>query len=232
MRSHTTSIIIRFAVAAAMAAGFSTLASAESPVGDFAHYDLDRNPSRTTSMIMAGKFDVTVDAYIPDHQDGPSYESSLEYDFNVQMVGRKKGSEKMMVPADYFEPDFLQNLRDTGRYDGAGFKVRHEGYMDARNMDGSLYSHCDKILIYDIETTAMQCSVAGEAAGFINIARDLIRMAAQSQLGVTGDVEDLQVRAAIYPGVPVLGAVKLDVSGIVSGFRFKAGADYKAGFED
>lgn len=231
MKLQLTGNLMRFAAAVISVVGLTSVASAQSPVGDFAHYDLDRNPARTTSMILAGKFDVTVDAYVPDHADGPAYETSLEYDFNVQMVGRKKGAEKMMVPADYFEPDFLQNLRDTGRYDGAGFKVRHEGYVDARTIDGTLYANCDKILIYDIQTAAMQSSMANGAGRFLAVARDLIAMAARSQLGVSGDVQDLQVRAAIYPGVPVLGAVKLDISGIVSGFRFKAGADYKVTLE-
>jgi hypothetical protein len=40
-------------------------------------------------------------------------------------------------------------------------------------------------------------------------------------------VEDLQIRAHIYAGVPVLSAVKLDLSGVVQGMPAKAGFDYK-----
>ncbi len=65
-----------------------------------------------------------------------------------------------------------------------------------------------------------------------NLAHDLIAMAAKSEIGTEEDVEDLQIRAAIFAGVPVLGAVKLDVSGIVSGFSFKAGADIKTAADE
>lgn len=200
-------------------------ARAQSPVGEQAHYDLDRNPARTTSMIRSGVLDVSVDAYVPGYKNGPAFESSLTYDFNVQMVGRKTGTEKVMVPAEYFSSEFMENLRANGSYTGPDFKIRHDGYVDARTLDGNLYPHCDNILIYDINTVA----ASGELAGLFRIARDLIASAAQSALGVREDVENLQVRAAIYPGVPVLGAVKLDVSGVVSGFNIKAGGDYKVG---
>ncbi len=200
-----------------------------SPVGDRAHYDLDRSASRTTSMILSGKVDVSVDAYVPDHKSGAAYESSMTYDFNVQMVGRKTGTEKVMVPADYFSPEFMANLRANGSYVGPDFKVRHEGYVDARNMDGNFYPHCDKILIYDVKTYGID----NELSGLFKIARDLVSMAAQSLLGTrSDDVEDLKVRAAIFAGVPVLGAVKLDVSGIVSGMNVKAGGDFKAGADE
>ncbi|MEY4630976.1 MAG: hypothetical protein RIQ81_1096 [Pseudomonadota bacterium] len=204
---------------------FTGMALAQSPVGERAHYDLDRNPARTTSMIRSGVVDVSVDAYVPGYKNGPSFESSLNYDFNIQMVGRKTGTEKVMVPAEYFSPEFMENLRATGSYTGPDFKIRHEGFLDARTIDGNLYPHCDNILIYDVNTFAAN----SELSAIFRIANDLITSAAQAALGVRGDVENLQVRAAIYEGVPVLGAVKLDVSGIVSGFSFKAGGDYKVG---
>ena len=42
------------------------------------------------------------------------------------------------------------------------------------------------------------------------------------------DVDDLEITAQVTPGVPVLGAVKLDVSGRYRGIPLKAGADYLA----
>jgi len=218
MRFDASRTIFSLAVAALVSAQVAFA----SPVGDRAHYDLDRNPSRTSSMIMSGKVDVTVDAYVPGHKSGPAYESSMAYDFNVQMVGRKQGSQKVMVPAEYFSPEFMKNLRANGSFIGPDFKVRHEGFVDARTMDGNFYPHCDKILIYDVKTFSAE-------GGLFSVARDILSMAAESRLGTRQDVENLQVRAAIYEGVPVLGAVKLDVSGIVSGFNVKAGGDFKAG---
>ncbi len=224
MRAQFSNIVRSVAFAVAMV---STSLQA-SPVGEVAHYDLDRSSARTTSMILSGKVDVSVDAYVPGHKSGPAYESSMTYDFNIQMVGRKTGTNKVMVPAEYFTPEFMQSLRTNGSYVGADFKVRHEGYVDARNMDGNFYPHCDKILIYDVKTSALQ----GGFSGMFNLAHDLIAMAAKSEIGTEEDVEDLQIRAAIFAGVPVLGAVKLDVSGIVSGFSFKAGADIKTAADE
>lgn len=228
MRFDISRTIFSPILAGAVATLVSATAALASPVGDRAHYDLDRNPSRTSSMIMSGKVDVTVDAYVPGHKSGPAYESSLAYDFNVQMVGRKQGSQKVMVPAEYFSPEFMKNLRASGSFIGPDFKVRHEGYVDARTMDGNFYPHCDKILIYDVKTY----SAESQLGGLFTVARDMLSMAAESRLGTRQDVENLQVRAAIFEGVPVLGAVKLDVSGIVSGFNVKAGGDYKAGADE
>ena len=42
------------------------------------------------------------------------------------------------------------------------------------------------------------------------------------------DVEDLEITTQVSPGVPVLGAVKLDVSGRYRRIPLKAGADYLA----
>jgi hypothetical protein len=229
MKAHFLPAVFGLAMACFLA--FSGTSLAESPVGDRALYELDRNSSRTTSMITSGKVDVSVDAYVPGYKNGPAFESSVNYDFNIQLVGRKTGSEKIMVPAEYFSPEFMENLRTNGSYVGPDFKIRHEGYVDARTLDGNFYPHCDKILIYDVQT-ASPASGNSDLAGLFRIAGDLISAAAQATLGVRSDIENLQVRAALYQGVPVLGAVKLDVSGIVSGFSFKAGGDYKATLDE
>lgn len=41
------------------------------------------------------------------------------------------------------------------------------------------------------------------------------------------EIQNLKVLAHIYPGIPVLSAVQIDISGKYEGMNIKAGADYK-----
>jgi hypothetical protein len=111
----------------------------------------------------------------------------------------------------------MSNLRQNGTYETPDYKMRHEGYADVRNLDGSVYPNCDKILIYDVKIPdkhKLEQIIYG-AAGLNPTAMG------------NPPVEDLQIRAHIYAGVPVLSAVKLDLSGVVQGMPAKAGFDYK-----
>jgi hypothetical protein len=40
-------------------------------------------------------------------------------------------------------------------------------------------------------------------------------------------IENVQLHAYIYPDIPAMGAVKVDISGKVNGVTAKAGFDYK-----
>jgi hypothetical protein len=160
--------------------------------------------------------DATVTMALPNHPDGPAYETSLDYDFVLQFIGRRQGNETMAVPAAYFTPEFMTELRRTGQYQTPQFKVRHRGYAHARNMDGNVYSNCDKIEIYDIQ----------QASPAADLARQLLRT--DAGMPEFAEIEDLVILAHVKEGMPVLGAVKLDVSGVYEGVRVKAGADYEA----
>jgi hypothetical protein len=188
------------------------------PIGEFADYKVDRNSSRTTSMIQSGTMKAEVTNFIPDHADGPSYEARIDYTFKIQMMGTRTGTEIVTVPEVYFTPEFMQDLRTNGSYVSDSFKVQHQGYADVRTMDGGVYPHCDKIRIYDVQ------SEIAATVPMINVARQLLGPTGQQP---DGDFEDMEIIAHIKEGLPVLGAAKIDVSGLYQNMRVKAGADYE-----
>jgi hypothetical protein len=192
-------------------------AAPRDPIGEKANYQLDKNGSRTTSMVSSGSAKASVTEFIPDHDQGPSYNVNLDYDITVQFYGRQTGTAKWAFAEEFFDTTFMANLRENGTYETPDYKMRHEGYADVRNLDGSVYPHCDKVLIYDVKIPdkhKLEQIIYG-AAGFNPTAMG------------NPPVEDLQIRAHIYAGVPVLSAVKLDLSGVVQGMPAKAGFDYK-----
>jgi hypothetical protein len=192
-------------------------AASRDPLGERAPYQLDKARARTTSMIESGSAEAIVTEYLPNHERGPSYNIDLNYDFVVQFYGHQKGTSKWVFAKEFFEPAFMANLRATGSYITPDYKIRHEGYADAQNKDGILYPHCDVILIYDVvipeEKNAIS-SILEAAAGMNPNAKD------------NPQIEDLKIRAHIFAATPVLGAVKLDLSGVTQGMSVKAGFDY------
>ena len=187
------------------------------PIGENLNYQLDKNGARTTSMIQSGAATATVTEFIPEHQQGPSYNVNLDYDFVVQYYGRQKGSTKWAFAQEFFDPDFLVKLRETGLYETPDYKIRHEGFADARNLDGNFYPNCDKILIYDVKIPE-----ATQIAPILYAAAGVDPNAVAKP-----PIENLKIRAHLFAGIPVLGAVKLDLSGVVQGMNAKAGFDYK-----
>ena len=192
-------------------------AASRDPLGERAPYQLDKSRARTTSMIESGSADAVVTEYLPNHERGPSYNVDLNYDFVVQFYGHQKGTSKWAFSKEFFEPGFMENLRATGSYVTPDYKIRHEGYADAQNKDGVLYPHCDVILIYDV--------VIPEGKNAIS---SILEAAAGMNPNAKGNpqIEDLKIRAHIFAATPVLGAVKLDLSGVTQGMNVKAGFDY------
>jgi hypothetical protein len=193
----------------------ASVAYSRDPIGETAPYLLDKNPSRTTSMIQSGSALATVTQFLPDHANGPSYDVSLDYDFNIQFYGRQKGTTKWAFPQEFFEPRFMERLRQTGSYETPDYKIRHEGFADARNPDGGVYPRCDKILIYDVRIPELFAPFLYAAAGFGPGEVD------------NPQLEDLKIRGHMFSTVPVLGAAKLDLSAKVQGMNVKAGFDYR-----
>jgi hypothetical protein len=195
----------------------SALAQAtRDPVGESAYYVVDRASSRTSSLVLSGNLTATIAQYNPDAEP-PTYDANIDYTLKLQFLGTRTGSIAMSVDEAYFSTDFLEKLRADGEFVGAKFKVRHLGYADARTKDGHTYPNCDKVLIYDIDTSS------SGSAPFLGLATSLL-----ARSGVAGEeLEDLQITAHIAPDVPVLGAVKLDVAGKYQGTSVRAGADYQ-----
>jgi hypothetical protein len=194
----------------ALASDFAGANLSHDPSGESAYYVIERNNQRTSSMIRSGEMTATVGAYLPTDPAGPSFDVRIDYVMSVQIIGTQRGTKTMPVPEEYFTARFMEDLRASGQYDGPTFKVRHLGYADARNMDGAFYPNCDKVLIYDIEDASV--------SPLTSLAASMFR----------AEIENMEIIAHIKGGIPVLGAVKLDVSGDYSGQAIKAGADYQA----
>lgn len=190
------------------------------PVGEYAYYKLDRNGARTSGMFTRGEFETKVTHELLN-ENGKVFQVKLDYSLTVQFMGTQTGSELIDVPAEYFSEEFLQQIRQTGTYETEDFKVRHMGFADARNMDGEFYANCDKLLFYDIETS--------QSSGMRGMLFKGVQ-AAYADAGFVpptdGDIENLKLLVHVKYGLPVLGGVKLDVSGVYRGMNLKAGADY------
>jgi hypothetical protein len=189
---------------------------ARDPIGEMADYKVDRASARTSGMIQSGNMKAVVNSYQPDHPDGPSYNVQIDYTLRIQFLGTRTGTQVVTVPETYFSPEFMQDLRSNGEYISDSFKVQHLGYADARNMDGGVYSNCDKIKIYDVQKIDN---------GLTRMADDILK--ASERIEPKAGIEDMVIVAHIKEGLPVLGAAKIDVSGVYDGVRVKAGADYE-----
>jgi len=189
------------------------------PISEKAQYKVDLDRRRTSSMIKGGSFDALVAGASVSVEN--SYQVDLNYKFRIFLQGTTEGTEQIDIDAEYFTEEFLVSLRDQQEYQGQKFKVRHLGFGDARNLDGGYYPNCDILLFYDIDTS--QSSYFEYL--FKKIAIEQLKKSG-TEVSLNGEIEDLKVKAYIKYGVPVLGAVKLDVSGLYNGMSVKAGADY------
>ena len=180
-------------------------AYAESIVGQTADYILDKDPKRTMSMIKSGTVKATIRNFLPASQ---RYEVDIAYKMNVSLMGIYEGSQSNPFEKEFFTPEFLENLRKNGFYNGAYFKAKHRGYADTKTLNGKFYKHCDVVFLYDLQ----------EPPPLLDGIADI--------LGIRGGMQDMTALVHIYPGIPVLGAVKIDVAGKYSGMKIKAGGDY------
>lgn len=183
----------------ALAIAGSAFGDQRDPLGERADYKVDRSSSRTSSMFTGGSLEAVITEALPDNGNGPAHRTKIDWTLKVQVIGNQSGSRDVKVPDVYFSPEFLDELRIKGTYEGPDFKLKHMGFGDAHNMDGAFYPNCDKILIYDMP----------------NVAR------------ANADIDDLEILAHVQYGIPVLGAVKMDIKGKFRGQRIKVGADYK-----
>lgn len=207
--------MIKSVVASLLSVIFSVHALADAPVGEKANYQLDRRRSRTTPSITGGHAVAEVMAFFPDSANGPEYEVRLDYTITAIGVGTEEGVEIIDVPEEFFTPAFMVKLRAKGELHYPDFKIRHLGYEDARTMQGRFYPNCDKIRIFDINTES---------------ATALVQTMKALALQATGvKIEKLDITSWMAPGVPVINAAKLDISGVVEPkIYLKAGLDYVA----
>jgi hypothetical protein len=195
----------------ALGSAGSLVAGPRDPSGESASYTLDHDSARTSSEIESGTMTATVGAHT-DGTDGPAYDVDVNYDFDIVFVGKESGTKTVGVPDEYFTPEFAARLRATGHYESPKFKIDYLGQENATTLDGHTYPGCDRIKIYDIKDTAPVRAIA----------------AAMLRVPQLSSIENLVILGDIYQGVPVLGAVKLDVSGDYEGMHLIAGGDYVA----
>ena len=185
----------------------------DDPIGEAADYQLDNDSSRTSSMIRSGTMGATVTGELPEEEGQRVYEVTLDYDLNIRWMGRQQGSCLLPVRQEFFTDAFLERLRAGEIYESPYFKAVHQGFGDARNLDGNFYENCDKVFLYDVDPSLCEMLMSNLAG---------------SDDDISPYLEDVEITVHMHPAAPVVGAVKIDMSGRHSGFDFKAGGDFVA----
>ncbi len=195
------------------------------PIGESAFYRIVKDRARTSNLIKSGEFNAEVVRHIPDREEGPAYEVKMDYVFDVMWMGRREGSETVVVDEFYFAPEFIEELRRTGHYENSDMKIDHQGYESFTNSDGRHYQNADVLKLYDIDTKSKKT--------LILYARHIIKKVAIAKailegrdVKANGEVENLEVVIRRVDDIEVLGAARIDISGDYQGMHIIAGGDY------
>lgn len=212
MRLFTISILLWGALG-----NHAARAEARVPVGESAHYQLDRARARSSILLRSGTMDLSIDSFDSETGEQGAFRGRVAYAVTVRLIGSRSGSEGFELPFEFLQPDFIEHLRTVKDISiNDDFKVRHLGQFDVTNKDGGHYQRCDKVKIYDI-------------AAVNHIQRFLLPLlAAQkgNRLDPGDDIQDVEVILHLSTEVPGVGAAKIDVSGRARGLALKAGFDY------
>jgi hypothetical protein len=200
------------------------LAENRDPIGEQAPYRVDTSRDRTSSMVNSGTMATRV-VGPSESENVDGYNIELGYDIDVSWVGRQQGTEKVDIAAEYFTQDFLEELRRRGSYESPEFKIKHQGLATVTNLDGRTYVGCHKLLFYDID--AKKDSKLSKLFESLFRAEMFKQSPNSPSHGIVSDIEDLKILTHVKYGEPVLGAVKLDVSGTYKGMFLKLGGDYQ-----
>jgi hypothetical protein len=188
----------------------SLVASKRDPLSEVANYQLDKNSSRTTSIVKDGAISMSVVPEAP-------YKLKINYRLKLSIGGNRQGNLIMQLPDGFFSDDFVARLRQVKHLETPSLKIDHIGFADASTLDGHVYPNCDMVKIYDIVPSS-------ETAALFR----LLKVVSGNELAAEEDFKDVSLVGAIYPGVPVLGAVKFDLAGKYMGVSVRAGGDYVA----
>lgn len=189
---------------------FAALAVAASPafadpIGENMSYTL--NKSRSHRFIKSGIVNHTVKS-----QTGDAYSTEMYCKFDVTFVGKKEGTGTMPFMNESFEPQWIETLRTGEVYVGPGYKVVHTGYGNARSAGGRVFENCDRLRIYDIDTSNACIQVLFQSLGN------------GPQQSVDNSVEMI---AHVKSGYPILGFVQLDLILFNGNSRYDVGLDLK-----
>ena len=216
--------ILKVTVALSFMVASLGLAENRDPIGEQAPYRVDTRGDRTSSMVKSGTMSTRV-AGPSESENVEGYNVELGYNIDVSWVGRQQGTEKVDIAAEFFTQEFLEDLRRRGTYESPEFKIKHQGIATVTNMDGRTYVGCHKLLFYDID--AKKNSKSSQLFASLFRAEALKQSPNGPTDAVVSDIEDLKILAHVKYGEPVLGAVKLDVSGTYKGMFLKLGGDYQ-----
>lgn len=196
-------------------------AVATKPLGEKALYKLDRNRIRTSAIITKGEIHFTMSEFITTDSEYGVYKSSYEYDFNILMSGRQSGVGSAMLPAEFYDAEFMKKLREDKEITTPDYKVKFIAQEDI-TLNNRVYSQCDKILLYDIKTD----EVKGKPLQ--KLLKGMLQAMGNKEPVFSGllDIKDLKLQLYLHPDVPSLGAVKADISGIVRNLDIRVGLDY------
>jgi len=187
-----------------------TPAPAPSPVGQAASYEVDtKTPGRTSSAVQDGT--VTVKVTGQDASNG-AYVTQITYSLDVTLLGHQQGSQNVDIPADFYGSQFLSQLVANGSYSTSYFTATYEGLANATTLDGHTYTGCYKVLLNNFQAPSTLQAMTDSFVGFTG--------------GGASSISNLQATVLIQPGIPVLGAVTIDLSFSAGTQAFKVGADY------
>jgi hypothetical protein len=212
------------AAAILTSATLSLGAERRDPMGELANFYLDKDSARTSSMVTAGTIVSSVDDKTVNPNTGEiKYVVNFNYDITLKVLGNFADYFAMSLPDSFFTPAFMEKLRTEGAYNSPDFKIRHEGRKDVQTLDGTRYAQTDVVMVSDIKFDSFRnpeglVRLLAASAGL-----DPLNFSVEKGLPMT----DLKIRMYIYPNIPALGAVKMDLTGKIQGIPTKSGFDYK-----
>lgn len=200
----------------------SVTAFARNPVGEFAEYKLDKNGHRTSSILRSGDLKFTVVSETSDAYN-------VKFDYKVRVLGKRyEGEKEQKVAREYFDSEFMSRLKKEGELNQGQYKIKYLGTEDVKTIFNIQYPGCDKIFLYDFQKLFERDEDVLESEIITALVEAYQREIDEPTVQISGaDVKDLEVTMRVTPTIPVLGAVKFDVSGKVRGITVRAGFDYQ-----
>lgn len=192
-------------------------------VGEQASYQVNRSRSRTSAIISGGSFKATLSEFLPsDSQNGPTYNVNYDYLLKIRFRDDQKGNGNLKLPESFFNGETLQELREKGQVKNSFFDARYLGKGSVTLADGRRFDDCDKIELTNINFNQSQALTA--------LLKSMLSPALESSgHNVSSEsIDDVQIVGYLHPDILVLGAVTVDITGVLSGFDFKIGFDHIA----
>jgi hypothetical protein len=173
-------------------------------VGETVSYT--RNSSRTDWLIRGASGALTV----LERRDG-GYIVKMTYELDVLLRDKQSGDIGMFIPDAIFSENFYKDLSVVNEIPFGAFTIKH---MGAENIGE--YGQCNVARAFKVDHNFKPDEMDKTKAQVLWI----------HHKGKIQAVSNLEITLKVNPGIPVLGAVQADVSGVSNnGIGFKAGLD-------